>query len=37
MWISTADRLERNEGNSKFVSPKTATSVKTTEKQAWND
>ena len=29
MWISTTDRLDRNEGNSKLVSPKTATFVNT--------
>ena len=29
MWISTTDWFERNEGNSKFVSPKTATSLNT--------
>lgn len=28
-WISTAERLDKNEGNSRFVSPKTAISLNT--------
>jgi hypothetical protein len=34
-WISTADRLDKNEGSSRFVSPNTAISLNTAIKMCY--